>query len=274
MNKSLLKSLVVASAFAASAGAQAAVNLGGVLVDPGMHLEVASLYENPVFAVGQTLSGFGEVTSINGSAGFCAAGLGTCELTYRFGGYTVINPLTPTSVSFTGGWVNFYVGTGANNDFNPFTSGSSAADIAAATNGTLWLTLVGHDNGGFTLKGNGLNIGTGNDIGFGGGLLDVDLTGLLNGNAAGAGAVANTNFDTNSQSDLLAGFADFQFTSSFGTGVAPHPGECAVGVLTSCLPGSATLRGVANVVPEPASLALIGAGLLVGGLVSRRRKQK
>lgn len=270
MNKSFFKSLAVAGAFAAAANAQAAVEIGGIVFDPGFHIEVASLYENPVFAVGQTLGGYGEVTQINGSAGFCAGGLGTCELTYQFGGY-VVSAISPTSITFTGGWVNFYVGTGANNDFNPFVSVSSAADLAAATNGALWLTLVGHDNGGFTLQGGGANIGTNNAIGSGGGLLDVDFTGLANGNTVGAGALANGNFNSNTQSDLLGGFADIQFSSSFGTGVVPHPGECQVGILTSCLPGSATMRGL--VIPEPASLALIGAGLLIGGMVSRRRKQ-
>ena len=270
MNKSLFKSLLVAGAFAASANAQASLNLGGILVDPGFHIEVASLYENPVFAVGDILSGYGQVAQINGSANFCAGGLGACELTYRFGGYNV-SAISSTSVSFTGGWVNFYVGTGATLDFNPYTSASSAADIAAATNGSLWLTLAGHPNSVNTLVGNGANIGTGNDIGFGGGLLDVDLTGLLNGNIAGAGAVANPNFNTNSQPDLSGGFADIQLSSSFGTGVMPHPDECSAGILTSCLPGSATVKG--EVIPEPASLALMGVGLLVGGLVSRRRKQ-
>ena len=245
MNKKLLKSLIVAGALASSASAQATLNLGGILIDPGFHIEVTSLYENPVTKIGDMLSGYGQVTQINGSSAFCAGGLGTCELTYRFTDY-VVSSISPTGVSFTGGKVNFYVGTGSTIDFNPYTSGSSAADIAAATNGLLWLTLTGHDNGGFTLKGAGTQIGSGgNDIGSGGGLLDVNLAG---------GGVANSNFDSNSQNDLIGGKADFQFSSSFGTGVVPHPGECQATppILTSCLPGSATLRGVA--LPEPTSL--------------------
>lgn len=271
MKNTLLKSLVVAGALAASVGAQAD-NIGGIIINPGFHIEVASIFENPVFAVGQTLAGFGEVSQINGTANFCAGGLGTCELTYRFGGYTVTT-LTATTFSFTGGWINFYVGTGVNNDFNPYASASSAADIAAATNGTLWLTLAGHAINalGNTLAGSGTNIGSGNDAGSGSGLLDVDLTGLLNGNTAGAGAAANGNFNTNSVFAAFGGGnADFLLTSSFFALNQPHPTECSAGILTSCLTGSADLRGLA--VPEPATLGLLGAGLLGAAVVGRARR--
>lgn len=271
MKNTLLKSLVAAGALAASVGAQAD-NIGGIVITPGFHIEVASVFENPVFGVGQILSGYGEVSQVNGTGDFCAGGLGTCELTYRFGGFTVTS-LTSTTFSFTGGWVNFYVGTGANNDFNPYLSPSSAADITAATNGTLWLTLAGHaiDALGNTLAGSGVNIGSGNDAGNGSGLLDVDVTGVKNGNTAGAGAVANPNFNTNS---IFAAFgggnADFLLTSSFFPLVQPHPTECQQGILTSCLTGSSDIRGLA--VPEPATLGLLGAGLLGAAVVGRARR--
>lgn len=276
MNKFKKFGLVAAAATGLSvAGTASAINIGGIEFDGGFHIEVASIYENAVSAVGETLTGYGEIATINGSGDFCAAGPFACELTYQFGGYTVQN-ISADEITFTGGWVNFYVGTtaGGTNDFNPTTSASGAADIAAATNGTLWLTLAGHSNTvattnfglvlGTTLVGAGSNIGTGNDVGSGNGLLDVDFTGLLNGNTAGAGAIANVNFDTNSQPDNLGGFADITLDSSFASiGTPPH-GDID-------LTGSATMRG--QVIPAPATLALLGMGLLGMGLAVRRGKK-
>jgi hypothetical protein len=256
--KFIKSALVALSSFAAFGSANAVV-VNGLDIGTGPHFQVASVYENPVFTVGDILRGYGEVTQINGVsiASLCAG----CELTYRFDNYTVTS-LSATSVAFSGGTVKFYLGYGADNDFNPFVSGGSVADVSAATNGILFLSLQGHtiDAAGNTLAGGGLNIGTTSATGTGSGLLDV-----IGGSAAAF-------FNNNAVPGTFGGPADFLLTSSFNSLTAPHPEECARGILTSCLAGSADLRGTVTVVPTPAIPALLGLGLLLGFGMTRRRK--
>jgi hypothetical protein len=245
---------------AASYSTAATVDIGGLSIDTGPTFAVASIYENFISGVGDELTGVGEVTQINGVAvGDLCAG---CELTYQFGGYTVTS-LTATDITFTGGWVNFYLGFGADNDFNPFASGSSAADVTAATNGTVFLNLMGHDvnAAGDTFIGQGANLNTTAAVGFGAGLADVDLSGS---------GIANVFFDTNGIAAIFGGSADFQLGSSFGNAVVPHADECPEGPL--CLAGSADFRGNVGVIPEPETYALMLAGLGVIAFVARRRR--
>lgn len=268
-DKKKLSSSIVGVAALAFSGSVLAVNIGGLEVGIGPHFQVASIFENVITGNGQTLAGVGRVTQING---FAVGDLCTgCELTYQFGGFTSQNFGT-TSADFTGGWANFYLDFGGI-DFNPLSPGSTTAgDITAATDGILFLTLMGHNNlvsgVNSVLFATGANFGTGTDTGTGTALLDVDLTGSAFGNIAGAGAIANSFFNTNSINDNLMGTADFQFGSSFSSVVIPHPSECPGGA--ECLSGSADLRGLVQI-PEPATLALLGAGLL--GFAARSRKR-
>jgi hypothetical protein len=239
-----------------------ALDIGGLEVPLGATFAVAQVYENVVTAVGQTLSGYGEVDSINGMAvnTLCAG----CELTYRFTDY-VVTSISATDIKFAGGLITFYLGFGADNDFNAFTSGSSAADLAAATNGAVFLNLMGHpiDAAGNTFAGTGLNIGSATPSGTGSGLADVDTSGT---------GMANAIFDTNTVPALFGpGNADFLLTSSFNGLFPPHPAECTQGQGPSCVSGSADFRGVAAI-PEPETYALMLAGLGVLAFVARRRK--
>ena len=261
--------VLAGSALLATSASTMALDIGGLEVPSGNTLVVASVFQNVITAPGQALSGFGEVASINGmSIGELCAG---CELTYNFGGYEA-TALTANTISFSGGWVNFYLGFGADADFNPFGSPDSATDLAAATNGALFLSLAGHqiDAAGNTFAGTGNNIGSPNAAGNGAGLASVDMTGALNGNTAGAGAIANTFFDTNTIDAIFGGNADMQLGLSYSNVFIPHPGECPSG--PACLAGSADMRNVVGVIPEPETYALMLGGLLAVGFVASRRR--
>lgn len=259
-----MKKSLLAIALGALSAPALAINVGGIkLPAPSPIFEATTVYENivslagvPSIAPGASINGYGIVNQINGNSNICVAGWGNCELTYVFGGYTLLPGATPSTLEFTGGWINFYVGTGSQINFNPFVSSGQAQDLANAADGTLWLSLAGHTfkdvitgrTG--TLLSEGSNFGTGVDSGRGNGRLDV------------TGGLAAYHLDTNSVSDLMGGFADFDLNSSFSTvGAPPH--------------GQTPLAGVVSIagrsVPEPGLMALLGIGAL-GIAFSARRK--
>jgi hypothetical protein len=248
---------IAAAASLALAGAAGAVTVDGVDLPEGSVFAVAQTYQNAALALGDVITGYGKIDSINSLAvGSLCTG---CELTYVFGGYTVTS-LSATEVRFSGGWLNIYLGAGADNDFDTGNAGGSAGDLIEAGNGTLFLALRGHaiDDLGNTLVGTGVGIGTATPVGFSSGLMDVDV---------GAGGSASAFFDTNGIGAAFGGAADLQISSSFTAFSPLYPGECPGGA--ACVRGSSTV--ITSAVPEPETWALLLGGLGMVASVARRR---
>lgn len=257
--KALVKALALGAALAAGSAGAAPINVGGVVWDPDSIFDFSTtdaMIETIVNAIGETTSGYGKITSLNGelnNAIFCPG----CELTYKFTGYKITDN-TGGMFTFTGGTLDVYV------DHTPNYNSNFAS---TASDGNLWLSLTGHvtydiaSNRVGTLHSDPTPASTG-VAGDGRGFLDV------------TGGLAAGNFDTNTfvvQEDAAGtlGKADFQFTSSFqllpnGATFLSDDG------ITYGLFGSNDLQG--NSVPEPGSMALVALGLIGVGSILRRRK--
>jgi hypothetical protein len=263
MNEKIILAFIGGLSLLAS-GAASALVVGGVdFGEPATsHIETTTLAETLITDNGQTLTGYGQVNTVNGEINYA----GTDRLYYTFTDYVSANFSGGPggSVDFTGGVANLYLGNVGN--LLDASSATNITDIQAL--GTPWLTVAGSDIGtGFTLHADGTLIGV--DIAFNGsGLLDVT------GGLADVVAFFNTNL-----LGIPGDTADMTLTTD-GANRTLNPNDnltgCAEGTALAgqfCIAGSATFQGpTATNVPEPGVIALLGMGLL--GFAYSLRKNK
>lgn len=261
--KNIVAALACVLALGAWSGSTLAtpINVNGVYWDTSnpfdLTIQSLNLRETSVSVPGDTLHGYGQIGSINGNNSFCSG----CDLTFTFT-YKLLS-VNGNQVAFDNGSYQFY--TQAAGTFN-FGNPSSVG-------GTPWVTLSGH-----TFPAVGYTETNGQ--------LYATITGTVSNptNAIGTGLVdatsgpAWTYLNSNSVSDGIGGFADFNLVSSFSTfpakGCGTTPTTDLGNICSYPIQGNGSLVGKSVPVPEPGAAGLLGLGLAFLGLLTWRRRKE
>lgn len=261
-------SAAIALGCAVASGSASAIVVGGVdfgALGLTAHIETSTLAETLVLADGDVLEGYGVINVVNGNSNYAA---GNNMLYFTFTDYVTQN-FSATETEFTGGVVNVYFGDlGAASNLLGQDSPTNVANIQALSE---WVSFTGHGNLGGGASANATIAAdgtlTGQSISFTGqGLLDVDTT-------SGFGlADVIAYLDSDGVGDAVGGFADVALGTE-GNQLVLNPFDTCDNQTAGqwCIQGTASLRGLTNV-PAPGAIALIGAGLLGFGAMTRRKK--
>ena len=241
------------------------------------NIKSTTIWENIVLAAGDTLTGIGRVNVIEstlGCGGICwitganPFNPANMELTFTFS-YLVekVTVLSATTAEafFSGGIIKFY--SDITPDFTNNGLGGQGTDFANASDGNLWLDLVGAGTGtvcdATCFSGAGVPVVLQSTFTIAGSNLADVSAGSGNGflNVFGAAGLANVYFDTNT----FPGGQDMSLTSAFSEDVTFPAGS------NFPLTGTAQIQSSAKQIPEPGTLVLLGAGLLGLGWFTRRR---
>ena len=288
----LFAAALLGGVMASSAASAAPVfTVDGIGLGYNNVLQTTTIYENIVSGPGQHISGIGFVDSIKDTSGgltgcsgpgsICFQPTATRELTFTFDYFVQkIQATSPTTALIwaSGGIVKFY--SDSTPDFTQG-SGSQATDFANASNGNLWLNLVGAPTG-IVCDATCLNNGAQITLAGSFSISNNDLTQVGSGSGAGflnvIGGTAGAWFNTNAQpsgQDIQLG-TDFSKAGNPATTDFPIEGSADLNACVNDPTGQITTVCPTRV-PEPDSLLLFGtalASLAAGGFGRLRRRAR